>query len=162
LQLCYYSYFVYSKIQDPNNEISAKRARVDSPLVTSGPIRAPCDLTGRMIQESQSQTIPDINRIPACNPAVTLPMPTSASNQGFFILVPQPNFRFPPPLISTIPSLNSNCYQVSTPVASSVVASKTVTQNCDGQAQQAQQQQISEKRIVESNPETCQPSNRNV
>jgi hypothetical protein len=115
-----------------------------------------------MIQESQSQTIPDINRIPACNPAVTLPMPTSASNQGFFILVPQPNFRFPPPLISTIPSLNSNCYQVSTPVASSVVASKTVTQNCDGQVQLAQQQQISEKRIVESNPETCQPSNRNI
>jgi hypothetical protein len=112
-----------------------------------------------MIQESQSQTIPDINRIPACNPAVTLPMPTSASNQGFFILVPQPNFRFPPPLISTIPSLNSNCYQVSTPVASSVVASKTVTQNCDGQVQQAQQQEISEKRIVESNPETCKPSN---
>lgn len=112
-----------------------------------------------MAEESQQQTIL-VNRIPeipAPNPAVTSPLPTSINNQGFIIYVPQPIFTFPAPIITTIPSSNNNCYQLSTPVASSsVVASETVTQNG-----QVQQQQLPEERLVESNPVACEPSNIN-
>lgn len=58
--------------------IPIKRARIDTASVTRP--RAPYDLTGRMVEEPEETLA--VNIISASKPAVTLPTPTTSSNQG--------------------------------------------------------------------------------
>ncbi len=54
-------------------------ARATDTRSMTPPIRAPYDLTGRMVEEPE-KTIP-VNRISASKPAITLPTPATSSNQ---------------------------------------------------------------------------------
>ncbi len=140
--------------------IPIKRARINTPSVPR-PI-APYDLTARMVEEPERTLA--VNRISGFQPAPALPISTPASNQDFVILfTPQPTIP------AALPVQNSNCNVVPAPVASSVVASKAVTEIFDNQKNQQQlieerndqqnKQQRVEERIVEPNSESCKPSN---
>ncbi|XP_046645777.1 uncharacterized protein LOC124336139 isoform X2 [Daphnia pulicaria] len=59
--------------------IPLARARTDTRSMTP-PIRAPYDLTGRMVEEPE-KTLP-VNRISASEPTVTLPTAVTSSDQG--------------------------------------------------------------------------------
>ncbi|XP_046456498.1 uncharacterized protein LOC124203732 isoform X3 [Daphnia pulex] len=121
--------------------IPIQRAKIDTASV---PRRiAPYDLTARMVEEPEKTLA--VNGISGFQPApATLPIPSPASNQDFVILfTPQPTIP------AALPVQNTNYYLVPTPVASSVVASKTVTGISDNQQNQQQR--------VEPNPGTCKP-----